>query len=115
MTSPIRGVGATTGGAILVIAGVAFALERAAGAHGLWRWLPLIALYLAVRDARGTARGSRTLVPTLSAVWLQLTAIGFWGLDFVNAWPLLIALVGIGLLIDGLAEGARSPQAPTKD
>ncbi len=115
MTSPLRGVGATTGGVMLMIAGIAFSLERIGWLQDVWRWLPLFVLYVTVRDFRHASRGSRTLVPLLAGVWLQVTAIGFWGLDFANAWPLLIALVGIGLLVDGLTQGARAPQAPTED
>jgi hypothetical protein len=46
-------------------------------------------------------------VPLLAAIWLQISAIGFLGFDFLNAWPLLIVFIGLGLVIDGMAYGER--------
>ena len=112
MSPAVRGVGAETGGVMLIIAGLAFALERLTSIDGVWRWLPLFALYLAVRDLRTPQPGQRrTSLPLLAAIWLQITAIGFLGLDFLNAWPLLIALVGLGLIIDGIVY-AKRPEQP---
>jgi hypothetical protein len=114
MSSAVGGVGAETGGVMLIITGAAFALERFTSVEGLWRWLPLLAIYLAVRDLRNPPPGRRpSSVPLLSGIWLQISAIGFLGFDFLNSWPLLIALVGLGLIIDGIVFAERpEPQVP---
>jgi hypothetical protein len=109
MAAMMRGVGAETGGVMLAVAGAAFTLQRLAGMHGVWRWLPLCAVYLALRDLRNPEPGRRrSTVPLLLSLWLQITAIGFLGFDFLNAWPLLIALAGLGLVIDGIVAGGRA-------
>lgn len=115
MTSVVRGVGAWTGGIMLILVGAAFALERAAGGSGLWRWLPLLLVYLTVRDLREPQPGRQTsLVPLLASVWLQIVAIGFLGLDLLNGWPLLVVLIGVGLVVDGLVRGAQASRAVQK-
>ncbi len=115
MASAVRGVGASTGGVMLVVVGLAFALERLTGGSGLWRWLPLLVIYLAVRDLR-EAQPDRapSIVPLLASVWLQIVAIGFLGLDLLNGWPLLVVLAGIGLVVDGLVRGVRASGASEK-
>ena len=108
MWTRLNGVGPQTGGVMLMIAGAVFALERLTSRHGAWQWLPLFVLYLAVRDLWHPPAGqSRTFVPVLAGLWLQVSAIGLLGFDFLNSWPLLIALVGLGLVIDGLVRGAQ--------
>jgi hypothetical protein len=116
MAAPVRGVGPETGGVMLIVAGVAFALERFTSIDGVWRWLPLFAVYLAVRDFRGAQPPDRTMVPLLFAIWLQISAIELFGFDFLNSWPLLVALVGLGLLIDGIVDGShRQREMPFGD
>jgi hypothetical protein len=115
MASAVRGVGASTGGVMLVVIGLAFTLERLTGGSGLWRWLPLLVIYLAGRDLR-EPRPDRppSIVPLLASVWLQVVAIGFLGFDLLNGWPLLVVLAGIGLVVDGLVRGARASGASEK-
>lgn len=109
MAPVMRGVGAETGGAMLIIVGVAFAIERFTAIDGVWRWLPLLVLYLTARDLRHPEPGQqRSSVPLLVAIWMQISAIGFLGFDFLNSWPLLIASIGLGLVIDGVVSAGRS-------
>lgn len=113
MPVAIRGVGPETGGVMLIITGAAFVLERFTSIDGVWRWLPLFAVYLAARDVRNQGREQRpTTVPLLSAVWLQVSALGLFGFDFLNSWPLLVVLIGLGLVIDGLIDGSRPQPTP---
>lgn len=108
MTSGMRGVGAETGGVMLIVAGVAFALERFTAMDGVWRWLPLFAVYLTLRDLRHPQPGRRrSSLPLLAALWFQIVALGFLGFDFLNAWPLLVVFLGLGLVIDGVVYAER--------
>jgi hypothetical protein len=108
MATAVRGVGAETGGVMLIVAGAAFALERFTSLEGVWRWLPLFVLYLAVRDLRHPVPGRQpSSLPLLCGIWLLITTTGFLGFDFLNSWPLLIVLVGLGLVVDGLVYAAR--------
>jgi hypothetical protein len=114
MLTAVRGVGAETGGVMLIVAGVAFALERFTTLEGVWRWLPLFIIYLAVRDLRNPAPGrQRSSVPLLFGIWLLITTTGFLEFDFTNSWPLLVVVIGLGLIIDGVVNAARpQPQLP---
>jgi hypothetical protein len=113
MSLRTRGVGAETGGVMLIIAGVAFWLERITPLAGVWRWLPLFVIYVGARDFREPLPGEpRTILPLLVGIWLQVSAIGFLGFDFLNSWPLLIVLSGLGLIIDGIIEGDGGEHVP---
>jgi hypothetical protein len=113
MPGVVRGVGPETGGVMLIIAGAAFALQRFTSIEGVWRWLPLFAVYLAARDLRHrTPEPPPTTVPLLAAIWLQIVALELFGFDFLNGWPLLVVLVGLGLVIDGLVGGSRPEPTP---
>jgi hypothetical protein len=116
MPEAVRGVGPEAGGVMLIIAGAAFALERFTPIEGVWRWLPLFAVYLATRDLRHRTPGPPpTTVPLLSAIWLQIAALELFGFNFLNAWPLLVVLVGVGLVIDGLVGGSRPEPTPRSE
>ena len=116
MPAAIRGVGPETGGVMLIVTGLAFAIERFTSIEGVWRWLPLFVIYLGVRDFRHPLAGAaRTLVPILVGIWLLISTTGFFGFDFLNSWPLLIVLVGLGLVIDGIMEGRRAGQLSSRD
>jgi hypothetical protein len=116
MPAAMRGVGPETGGVMLIITGLAFAIERFTSIEGVWRWLPLFVIYLGVRDFRNPPAGAaRTLVPMLVGTWLLISTTGFFGFDFLNSWPLLIVLVGLGLVIDGIMEGNRAGQLTPRD
>lgn len=106
MPTNIRGVGARTGAVMLILTGAAFVLERFTDVAGVWRWLPLLAVYLGARELWRPMPGARrTTVPLLIGIWLLVCTIRFFDFDFLNGWPLLVVLVGLGLVIDGLIEG----------
>ena len=109
MAASMRGVGPETGGVMLIITGLAFALERFTSIEGVGRWLPLLVIYLAVRDLRNPpSDATRTTLPLLVGIWLLISTTGFFGFSFLNSWPLLIVLAGLGLIIDGIADGNRT-------
>ena len=115
MSASVRGVGPETGGVMLIITGIAFAIERFTSIEGVWRWLPLLVIYVAVRDLWNPRPGAtRTTVPLLVGIWLLISTTQFFGFDFLNSWPLLVVFVGLGLVIDGLMEGDRSGQQLTQ-
>jgi hypothetical protein len=111
----VRAVGPETGGVMLIIAGLAFILERfghfslfGADIHieEVWRWLPLFAVYLGARELRDPAPGrQRTVLPLLAGVWLLISAVQVFGANFLNSWPLLVVLVGLGLIVDSIING----------
>ena len=47
-------------------------------------------------------------MPVLFGIWMLASSTEFFGLDFLNSWPLLIVLVGLGLVVDGIIDSAGS-------
>jgi hypothetical protein len=99
---------------MMIIAGVAFILERFSPYAWLgdlhieevWRWLPLFVVYLGARALRDPEPGrQRTVLPLLVSVWLLITTLRVFGFDMLNSWPLLVILVGIGLIVDSIIAG----------
>lgn len=114
MNATIGGVGPVTGGVMLIITGLAFVLERFTSIQGVWRWLPLFVVYLGARDLWNAPPGAtRTTVPLLVGIWLTISTIQFLGFDLLNSWPLLLVLVGLGLVIDGFIGRHRTGQRLT--
>lgn len=99
---------------MMIIAGMAFILERFSP-HALlgglrieevWRWLPLFVVYLGARALRDPAPGrQRTVLPLLVGVWLLISTVQVFGFDLLNSWPLLVVLVGLGLIVDAIIAG----------
>lgn len=109
MSTSMRGVGPVTGGVMLIITGLAFAVERFTSIEGVWRWLPLFAIYLAVRDRRNPPpAASRSILPLLVGVWLLISTTEFFGFTLVDSWPLLVVFVGLGLIVDGIVDSNRT-------
>ena len=62
---------------------------------------------------RSFALGRATFVLKGFGIWLLITTTGFLEFDFTNSWPLLVVLIGLGLIIDGVVNAARpQPQLP---
>jgi len=109
-----RGVGPETGGVMLIIAGVAFVLERFGMLFFLgdgdtaevWRWIPLFVVYLGARDLRDPAPGEkRSILLLFGGIWLLISSLEVFGLNFLTSWPLLVVFVGLGLIIDSIIQG----------
>jgi hypothetical protein len=108
MAATIRGVGPETGGVMLILTGLAFTLERFTSVERVWQWLPLFVIFLAARDLRRLPAADRTMLPLLFGIWLQISALDFFGFNFLNSWPLLVTLMGLGLVIDGIVRGIHA-------
>lgn len=107
MVTTSRGIGSETASVMLFIAGAAgYLLEPAHVA----RLLTLFVVYLGVRDTFAPPRGRapRTLVLAVG-IWAAISAYGFFGFDFLNAWPLLIVLIGISVIIQSFVAVSRQP------
>ena len=63
------------------------------------RLLTLFVIYLGARDvvAPLPGRTPNTLM-LMIGIWAALTAYGIFGLNFLNAWPLLIVLIGVSVI-----------------
>lgn len=105
MSTSSRGVGTGTGSVMLMIVGVAGYLLAPVGVA---RLLTLFVVYLGARDVVAPAPGQppNTLMLAIG-IWAALSAYGFFGLDFLNSWPLLIVLVGVSVIVQSFVSGTR--------
>ena len=71
----------------------------------LWRWWPLILIVLGVSneiDALRTRRGDGGYWLIAVGVWMLAATQEFLDLDYVTAFPLGIAVVGLGIILHAL-------------
>ncbi|MCU1246580.1 MAG: transrane protein [Acidobacteria bacterium] len=48
-------------------------------------------------------------------LWLQISTLGLFGLDFRSSWPLLLVALGAGMVVRTLVESARGRDAAAKE
>lgn len=95
-------------GLILIVLGVTFLLERMGYVdHSIWhRWWPavVIAFGLAklVRPRHAEHLGSG-VTTTLIGCWLLAANEGWYGLTWMNSWPLALVAGGTGMVVRAIA------------
>jgi hypothetical protein len=104
MSTSVRGIGTATASVMLAIIGVAGYLLAPVNVA---RLLTLFVVYLGARDVMAPApgRAPNTLL-LMVGIWAALSAYGFFGLDFLNSWPLLIVLVGVSVIVQSFISGS---------
>jgi hypothetical protein len=103
MSTSFRGIGSETASVMLIIVGIAGYLLAPANVA---RLLTLFVIYLGARNvvAPLPGRAPNTLM-LLVGIWAALTAYGFFGLNFLNSWPLLIVLIGVSVIAQSFISG----------
>lgn len=105
MSSSVRGIGTETASVMLIIVGIAGYLLAPVSVA---RLLTLFVVYLGARDvvAPAPGRGPNTVVLAVG-IWAALSAYGFFGLSFLNSWPLLIVLIGVSVIVQSFVSESR--------
>ncbi|MGH7741316.1 MAG: LiaF transmembrane domain-containing protein [Candidatus Eiseniibacteriota bacterium] len=92
-------------GMFLVVLGVLLLLERVGGVHwpvgSLW---PLVFLALAANSAIERQVGGTVMFLLLGLIFFSVT-LGWFGLSYHSAWPLMMVAAGLGMVIR--AVGSR--------
>ena len=80
-------------GLILVVVGSALLLDRfdAIPFGGIGQFWPMILVAIGIGQLVRPDSGRRSIFLLLMGVWLQISVLGLWGLDFGESWPLLFA------------------------
>ena len=104
--------GSLTGGLVLIAIGTAFLLERfdLVSMRQIWRLWPMIIIWFGLMNLVYPQGGRRSIFLLLIGVWLQISVLELWGLDFGDSWPLLIIFVGASFMFDAVrppVPGAR--------
>jgi hypothetical protein len=105
MSASSRGIGSDTASVMLVVTGIAgYLLDPVQ----VVRLLTLFVIYLGARDVVAPQSGDspRTLL-LMIGIWAALSAYGFFGLDFLTSWPLLIVLIGVSVILQSFISRAR--------
>jgi hypothetical protein len=82
--------------------------------HSFW---PMFVIFLGVsRLFKRRALWSGLWLITIG-LWLQISTLGLFGLDFRSSWPLLLVALGAGMVVRTLVEStrARNASADTKE
>lgn len=101
MTS-FRGIGSDLGGALLIALGAAgFILEP----WHVARLLTIVVIGFGARDLLDPYDGrSPSILVLMIGIWSAISAYGIWRFDFLNSWPLLVALVGLALIFQAIVD-----------
>ena len=98
MLTTFRGVGTATGSVMLIVVGVAGYLLAPLNVA---RLLTLFVIYLGGRAVVAPAPGREPNVMLLMlGIWAAISAYGV--LSFAHAWPLLVVLGGLGVIVQSL-------------
>lgn len=85
----------------------------------IWRYWPLLLIFIGLgqeADALRTRRGDGGVFLIAIGVWMLAGSLRLFGLDYGDAFPLAIVVVGLGLVahsllrIDGNKENPREQQ-----
>ncbi len=100
-------------GVILIAVGVIFLLERTdlISRPQLWRFWPLFIIWIGLVRLFKPEGGRRSIFPLLIGIWLQISTLELFGLDFSDSWPLAIIAVGASFVFDSLLRGPSGKAA----
>lgn len=93
--------GKLTAGMVLVAIGIAGAMN----ARELWRYWPLLLIFIGLgqeADALRTRRGDGGFILIAIGVWMLAGSLELFGLDYRSAFPLAVAMAGIGLIVHSI-------------
>ena len=100
-------------GVTLAVVGVSVVLDRTSAADGAGRtlWPVLLIGFGTARLLEPRTRGPRKGLLLLSlGLWLLLVQRGVVAL--AESWPILLIILGVGVVLDALTSRARDPNAP---
>jgi len=96
-------------GVIMIVVGTLFLLQRfdVVPVGRVWQFWPLILIGFGLMNLVRPERGHPSIFLLLLGIWLQISTLDLFGLDFRNSWPLLIVFVGVSFVFDSLVSGGR--------
>lgn len=93
-------------GAVLVTIGVVITLGNFGyGVGSLWRYSPLILVAMGIAKIIQPDKDEDRisgLTTALFGVWLLCNFMGIFGLSFSSSWPLMLIIIGLGIVLRSL-------------
>ena len=95
-------VGSLAVGLLIMLLGTAFLLEQLDfyDIREVWRFWPMVLIAVGLVQLLRPGDGRPSIFLLLMGVWLQVSTLGLWGLDWGDSWPLLIMFIGASLVFD---------------
>ena len=104
-------------GVLLIGIGVLFLLDRLGFAdfdRVVHNWWPLIVIALGLRKALGRNPWGGIWLMAIGT-WLELTTLHAFGLTFNSSWPLLLIVLGAGMILRTVIESSRRREPPSPE
>jgi Domain of unknown function (DUF5668) len=101
--------GALFTGIVLIAFGLLFLLDRAGIADFsdiMREWWPMFLVVIGVTKIASRRLWGGLWLIAIGA-WLQVVHLGLFGLTFGTSWPLLLIVLGAGMIVRTLVESAR--------
>jgi len=100
-------------GLIMMALGTVFLLERfhVISTRQIWRLWPVTVIAFGLTRLLWPAGGRRSIFWLLIGIWLQISTLRLFGLDFDDSWPLLIIFVGASFVFDALLPASDGAAA----
>ena len=89
-------------------------------ARELWRYWPLLLIFIGLgqeADALRTRRGDGGFFLIAVGVWMLCGSLRLFGLDYGDAFPMAITMAGLGLVLHALLgiEGSNSQKETSRE
>ncbi len=100
-------------GVFLIAVGIIFLLGRTdlISMPQVWRFWPLFIIWIGIVRLFKPKGCRRSIFPLLIGIWLQISTLELFGLDFSDSWPLAIIAVGASFVFDSLLRGTSGKAA----
>ncbi len=105
-----RDHGGLVPGLIMMAVGLVFLLDRfdVISVRQIWRYWPMVVIAIGLGHLVRPGGGRPSIFLLLIGVWLQISTLELWGLDFSDSWPLLIIFIGASFVFDAMIGGGGS-------
>lgn len=96
-------------GLIMIFVGSLFLLERVdyISTARAWDFWPMILIAIGLTHVFSPRRGRRSIFLLMVGIWLQISVLRLWGLDFGDSWPLLLIFIGLSIIFDTYLGGRQ--------
>ena len=100
-------------GIAMIAVGSVFLLERfdVISMGQVWRLWPLFVIWIGLMHLVRPEGGRRSIFLLMVGIWLQVSTLELFGLDFGESWPLLIIFIGASFIFDSLVNGSDRSSA----
>lgn len=103
-------------GIAMIVVGTIFLLDRfdVVSMDRVWQFWPLFLIWMGLVHFLKPDDGRRSIFLLLLGVWLQISTLRLFGLDFSDSWPILIIFIGASFVFDASVGGSSRSKLVVK-